>query len=76
MALMTLKSEAFAETEEKKSRFLGYVVPIAEFEARLAALRVRYDAIAPLHPAPDDLSDFENSFWATLFFLVANEAMV
>ena len=39
MALMTLKSEAFAETEEKKSRFLGYVVPIAEFEARLAALR-------------------------------------
>jgi len=35
----TIKEEAFAELEEKKSRFLAYLVPIEQFEARLQALR-------------------------------------
>ena len=42
MALLTLNREAFAETEEKRSRFLGYVVPIADFDARLEALRAEH----------------------------------
>ena len=39
MEFLTLTEEAFGETEEKKSRFLAYVVPIARFELRLEELR-------------------------------------
>ena len=42
LSFLTLKTPAFAETEEKKSRFLGYLVPIADFEARLAQLRAEH----------------------------------
>jgi len=39
---LTLNQEAAAETEEKKSRFLAYVVPITSFEARLESLRAAH----------------------------------
>ena len=39
MDFLTLTDEAFGETEEKKSRFLAYVVPVARFESRLDDLR-------------------------------------
>lgn len=42
MDLLTLTEEAFAETEEKKSRFLAHVVPIAAFEERLSELRAAH----------------------------------
>ena len=39
MDFLTLSAEAFGETEEKKSRFLAYVVPFVTFEHRLDELR-------------------------------------
>jgi len=39
LGFLTLTEEAFGETDEKKSRFLAYVVPIARFELRLEELR-------------------------------------
>ena len=42
MDFLTLNQEAVAETEEKKSRFLAYVVPITSFEARLESLRAAH----------------------------------
>ena len=39
MDFLTLTDEAFGETEEKKSRFLAYVVPFTNFESRLDELR-------------------------------------
>ncbi|MCV6601733.1 MAG: YigZ family protein, partial [Cohaesibacter sp.] len=40
MVLYTLEQEAFAELEEKKSRFLTFLVPIDHFQKRLDALRI------------------------------------
>jgi uncharacterized YigZ family protein len=40
MELFTITGEAYAELEEKKSRFLAHLVPIDQFDARLEALRV------------------------------------
>ncbi|MCV6547289.1 MAG: IMPACT family protein [Cohaesibacter sp.] len=40
MVLYTLEQEAFAELEEKKSRFLAFLVPIDHFQKRLDALRI------------------------------------
>ena len=42
MDLLTLEQEAFGETEERKSRFLAYVVPIASFAERLDQLRAEH----------------------------------
>lgn len=42
MDFLTLEKEAFAETEEKKSRFLAYAVPIASFAERLDQLRAEH----------------------------------
>lgn len=39
MTLLTITIENQAETEEKKSRFLAFLVPIANFESRLKELR-------------------------------------
>ena len=40
--LRTINHEVFAELEEKKSRFLAFLVPIDQFDARLEALRVEH----------------------------------
>lgn len=40
--LKTIETEFYAELEEKKSRFLAFLVPIDQFEARLEALRVEH----------------------------------
>ncbi|MEC8038234.1 MAG: YigZ family protein [Pseudomonadota bacterium] len=40
--LRTLTGEVSAETEEKKSRFLAFVVPHAQFAERLAELRAEH----------------------------------
>ena len=40
--LRTIETEHFAELEEKKSRFLAFLVPIEQFDARLEALRVEH----------------------------------
>ena len=40
--MKTVETEFFAELEEKKSRFLAFLVPIEQFEARLEALRVEH----------------------------------
>ena len=37
--LFTVETESFAELEEKKSRFLAFLVPIDQFDDRLEALR-------------------------------------
>lgn len=37
--MQTLLTPAFSETEEKKSRFLAYLVPINQFDATLARLQ-------------------------------------
>ncbi len=42
MALYTINQEAYAELEEKKSRFLAYVVPIDQFDVRLEELRAEH----------------------------------
>jgi uncharacterized YigZ family protein len=42
MALYTINEEAYAELEEKKSRFLAFVVPIDQFDARLEELRIEH----------------------------------
>lgn len=41
-ALKTVEAEFYAELEEKKSRFLAFLVPIDQFEARLEALRIEH----------------------------------
>lgn len=38
--LQTIETEFYAELEEKKSKFLAFLVPIEQFEARLEDLRV------------------------------------
>ncbi len=40
--LWTIDKEAFAELEEKKSRFLAYLTPIEQFDARLEQLRIEH----------------------------------
>ncbi|WP_321338068.1 YigZ family protein [uncultured Cohaesibacter sp.] len=40
--LKTVEAEFFAELEEKKSKFLAFLVPIEQFEARLEALRIEH----------------------------------
>lgn len=40
--LQTTKREVFAETEEKKSRFLAFLVPYDQFEIRLEELRAEH----------------------------------
>ena len=40
--LRTVETEVFAELEEKKSRFLAFLVPIDRFEARLSELRTAH----------------------------------
>ena len=40
--LRTINHEVFSELEEKKSRFLAFLVPIDQFDARLEALRVEH----------------------------------
>lgn len=42
MDFLTLTDEVFAETEEKRSRFLAHVVPITVFEDRLSQLRAEH----------------------------------
>lgn len=42
MALYTINEEAYAELEEKKSRFLAFVVPIDQFDTRLEELRAEH----------------------------------
>lgn len=42
MALHTITDEAYAELEEKKSRFLAYLVPMDQFYARLEELRIEH----------------------------------
>lgn len=39
MTLYTIKAEAFAELEEKKSRFLAFLVPIGQFDEKLDQLK-------------------------------------
>jgi uncharacterized YigZ family protein len=39
MSLFTIIKPAAAELDEKGSRFIGHLVPYAEFESRLAVLR-------------------------------------
>lgn len=38
----TIEKEAFAELEEKKSRFLAFLTPIDQFETRLEQLRLEH----------------------------------
>ncbi|SNY91882.1 uncharacterized protein, YigZ family [Cohaesibacter sp. ES.047] len=40
--MKTIEKEVYAELEEKKSRFLAFLVPIKTFDARLEALRVEH----------------------------------
>ncbi|TLP45946.1 YigZ family protein [Cohaesibacter sp. CAU 1516] len=40
--LKTIEAEFYAELEEKKSRFLAFLVPIDQFEVRLEALRIEH----------------------------------
>ena len=40
--LQTVGQEAYAELEEKKSRFLAFFVPIEQFESRLDELRIEH----------------------------------
>ena len=40
--LQTIEEEFYAELEEKKSRFLAFLVPIDQFEARLDELRIEH----------------------------------
>ena len=40
--MKTIETEVYAELEEKKSRFLAFLVPIDQFEARLEALRIEH----------------------------------
>lgn len=40
--LKTVEAEFFAELEEKKSKFLAFLVPIEQFEARLEDLRIEH----------------------------------
>nr|WP_321454475.1 YigZ family protein [uncultured Cohaesibacter sp.] len=40
--LQTIETEFYAELEEKKSRFLAFLVPIDQFEDRLEALRTEH----------------------------------
>ena len=42
MEFWTLSEEAFGEIEEKKSRFLAFVVPMTAFQDRLDALRLEH----------------------------------
>ncbi|OKL44893.1 IMPACT family protein [Pseudovibrio exalbescens] len=42
MAFYTITQEFRADTEEKKSRFLAFLVPYDQFDARLAALREQH----------------------------------
>ncbi|WP_068310673.1 IMPACT family protein [Polycladidibacter hongkongensis] len=42
MPLQTIKDEFYCETEEKKSRFLAFLVPIETFDSRLAQLRAEH----------------------------------
>ncbi|SFN94414.1 uncharacterized protein, YigZ family [Cohaesibacter marisflavi] len=40
--LQTIETEFYAELEEKKSKFLAFLVPIEQFEARLEDLRIEH----------------------------------
>ncbi|WP_321448785.1 YigZ family protein [uncultured Cohaesibacter sp.] len=40
--LQTIETEFYAELEEKKSKFLAFLVPIEQFEARLEQLRIEH----------------------------------
>ncbi|WP_068084342.1 IMPACT family protein [Polycladidibacter stylochi] len=42
MSLYTVSEEFYAETEEKKSRFMAFLVPYSRFEERLEALRAEH----------------------------------
>lgn len=42
MSFYTIEAESFAELEEKKSRFLAFLVPIAQFDEKLSQLRAEH----------------------------------
>jgi len=42
MTVFTVDTESFAETEEKKSRFLAFLVPIGQFDEKLALLKAEH----------------------------------
>lgn len=42
MTLYTIEAESFAELEEKKSRFLAFLVPIGQFDEKLDLLKAEH----------------------------------
>lgn len=49
---------------------------LAELDRMVALLPVPRETIPGVHEQDGDLGDFGNSFWATLYFLVATEPMI